>query len=159
MSAPTIKVLYIAGMRRSGSAILNNILDQIDGLFSVGEIQLVWHVLKRNWPCACGKVYRECAIWQPILEKANGAAGLPDVEALAAAAERLRHRIPALWSGRLLRFVGVGAGRLPFVGQDEVRIAPTHAVYGNPRVASRSGVIPLRIDNAWRASLSRLSGG
>jgi hypothetical protein len=147
MSAPTIKGLYIAGMRRSGSTILNNILDQIDGLFSVGGIQPVWHVLKRNWSCACGKVYQECAIWQPILEKAYGAA------------ERLRRRIPALWSGRLLAFVGVEAGRFPFVGQNEARITPTHAVYGNPRVASRSGVIPLRVDDAWRASLSRLSGG
>jgi hypothetical protein len=287
MSTPTIKVLYIAGMRRSGSTILNNILDQIDGLFSVGEIQLIWHMLKRSRACACGKVYQECEAWQPILEEAYGAAGQPDVDRLAAVVERLRYQIPALragrlnpaladyagaveklyraiqdvtgcrvivdsskspvygyllqhipslevyvlhlvrdsravaysvirslnerdpakrhagnlpttrlgliaewmlanalsmrllWPGkreqstylrlryedviaepeptirRLLEFVGVEAERLPFANQNEVRITPTHAVYGNPRVASRSGTIPLRVDNAWTASLSR----
>ena len=36
------KVLYIAGWGRSGTTILGNILGQVEGMFSVGEIRFLW---------------------------------------------------------------------------------------------------------------------
>jgi len=38
---PTARVLYIAGWGRSGSTILDNVLGQVDGFFSAGELMFL----------------------------------------------------------------------------------------------------------------------
>ena len=53
-----LKVLYIAGEGRSGSTILGNILSQIDGFFSVGEMHHIWdRGFIENWRCSCGATF------------------------------------------------------------------------------------------------------
>lgn len=37
-----VKVLYIAGWGRSGSTILDNVLGQVEGFFSGGELSYLW---------------------------------------------------------------------------------------------------------------------
>lgn len=49
-----IKVLYLAGWSRSGSTILSNILGEINGFFSTGEITYIWQRgLIINKLCGC----------------------------------------------------------------------------------------------------------
>lgn len=68
-----MKILYIAGETRSGSTILGNILDQIDGFFFAGELLNIWrYALIEHRQCTCGKDPAECEIWKPILQKAFG---------------------------------------------------------------------------------------
>ena len=68
-----IKVLYIAGLGRSGSTLLGNVLGQVDGFVSVGEIRSIWqHGFILNKVCGCGALFSECEFWQPILDEAYG---------------------------------------------------------------------------------------
>jgi hypothetical protein len=63
------KVIYIAGAGRSGSTILDSILGQIPGFFSVGELHFIWkRGLVENRLCACGMRFAECPAWKEILE-------------------------------------------------------------------------------------------
>ncbi len=73
MTRGKIKVLYIAGSSRSGSTILGNILGQIDGFFHVGELFHIWQRgFIENWKCGCGNPFRECDVWNAVVDKAFG---------------------------------------------------------------------------------------
>jgi hypothetical protein len=73
LSDGRIKVLYVAGFGRSGSTLLGNVLGQVDGFVSVGEIRNIWlHGLIQNKVCGCGVSFKECAMWQPVLDEAFG---------------------------------------------------------------------------------------
>src|SRR5918995_1530890 len=53
--ARPVKVLYVAGLGRSGSTILANTLGQVEGFFSGGELNFIWkHALIENRLCGCG---------------------------------------------------------------------------------------------------------
>lgn len=76
-----IKVLFIAGRGRSGSTILDNILGQIDGFFSAGELRYLRNrSLIENRFCGCGNSFRKCKLWSEILGKAFMGNGQPDVQ-------------------------------------------------------------------------------
>lgn len=47
---------------------------------------------------------------------------------------------------------------LSFLGDDSVRLAPSHTVMGNP-MRMATGDIPLRTDDAWRRNLPKLQRG
>jgi hypothetical protein len=68
-----IKVLYVAGLGRSGTTLLGNILGQVNDFVSVGEIRLIWdNGLIMNKICGCGAPFWECEMWQPIFSEAFG---------------------------------------------------------------------------------------
>jgi hypothetical protein len=68
-----ITVLFIAGAGRSGSTILDNVLGQVEGLVSVGELRYVWERgLVENRLCGCGSHFRECPFWRAVLTDAFG---------------------------------------------------------------------------------------
>ena len=65
------KVLYIAGWGRSGSTILDNVLGQVDGFFSAGELMFLWRRgLIEGRLCGCGRPLRDCDVWMHILDRA-----------------------------------------------------------------------------------------
>lgn len=69
----SIKILYIAGLGRSGSTLIDSILGQTPGFFSVGEIHRLWDsgpIYDRV--CGCGVPLIECEVWSQILEEAFG---------------------------------------------------------------------------------------
>src|SRR2546423_11254588 len=63
------KILYIAGWGRSGTTLFDNILGQLDGFFSGGELRYVWE----GRLCGCGVLVSECEIWSEVLDDAFGA--------------------------------------------------------------------------------------
>ena len=66
-------MLYVAGLGRSGSTLLGNVLGQVDGFVSVGEIRLIWEYgLIQNRICGCGALFNECEMWLPVLNEAFG---------------------------------------------------------------------------------------
>jgi len=67
-----VKVIYIAGRGRSGSTLIDNILGQIPGFFSGGEIALGGRRLSERGICGCGQPIHECPVWQPVLLQAFG---------------------------------------------------------------------------------------
>lgn len=94
-----MKVLYIAGWGRSGSTILDNILGEVDGFFTGGELHQIWdRGLLQNRPCGCGAPFRECELWTRILREAFGDPGALDVHRIVAEGQtalRTRH-LPTL---------------------------------------------------------------
>ena len=83
-----VKVLYVAGLGRSGSTILANTLGQVEGFFSGGELNFIWkRALIENRLCGCGKPSRECPFWGPVF---NGEFG-GQSEELASEMMRLQY--------------------------------------------------------------------
>jgi Sulfotransferase family len=79
MSSGRIKVLYVAGFGRSGSTLLGNVLGQVEGFVSVGEVRSIWeHGLIENKVCGCGTLFEDCSFWQPVLDEAYGGMGKVD---------------------------------------------------------------------------------
>ncbi len=67
------KVLYVAGFGRSGSTLLGNVLGQVNGFVSVGELRTIWEYgLIMNKVCACGVPFKECEMWRPVIDEAFG---------------------------------------------------------------------------------------
>ena len=86
--ARPVKVLYVAGLGRSGSTILANALGQVEGFFSGGELNFIWkHTLIENRLCGCGRPARECPFWGPVFEEEFGGQS----EALAREMMRLQY--------------------------------------------------------------------
>lgn len=61
------RVLYVIGWGRSGSTLLGNLVGELPGAISVGELRLVW----KYWGtgqgvCGCGKTLRACEVWSRV---------------------------------------------------------------------------------------------
>lgn len=89
-----VKVLYIGGGGRSGSTLLNRMLGQVPGLFSMGELRYIWERgLFENQLCGCGSPFRECPFWGQVGEEAFG--GWDEVD--VAGVIRLRKAVDRPW--------------------------------------------------------------
>jgi hypothetical protein len=101
----TPRVLYIAGLGRSGSTLLTRLLGQVEGLCAVGEAHHIWRTgaprAASDELCGCGRTYAECGFWPDRL-----AAVFPQADAVPLArmrslrdqVARIRH-IPKLERG------------------------------------------------------------
>lgn len=100
MVSEKVKVLYIGGVGRSGSTLIDLIVSQADGFFSVGELRYVWtRNFQENQLCASGEPFRESPFWQKVVEEAYGGFDQIDaayVESLREKVERLRYQ-PRIW--------------------------------------------------------------
>jgi hypothetical protein len=114
--AGPVRVLFIGGLGRSGSTLLDRALGQLDGVWSVGELVHVWQRgLEENNLCGCGRRFRDCVFWRLVGEVAFGGWDTLDVGevlALKRAVDRNRYVplmvLPALWPpyrARLRRYL------------------------------------------------------
>jgi hypothetical protein len=68
-----IKVLFILGHGRSGSTLLDRMLGQLDGFFSMGELKWIWRrVVEEEVLCGCGTPFRSCPTWSAVFRQAFG---------------------------------------------------------------------------------------
>jgi len=70
MGAAAVQVLCITGWCRNGSTIIGNILNEVPGLFHVGELHFLWknaHGRGSNPWCGCGQTLAACPVWSRIL--------------------------------------------------------------------------------------------
>ena len=68
-----IKVIYIGGVGRSGSTILDRILGTIDGVSSCAEIYRIWEDgFVANQLCSCWKGVDECEFFAPLIREVIG---------------------------------------------------------------------------------------
>jgi len=105
-STPT-DVVYILGVGRSGSTLLEMILDQVDGFVSVGELRYIWRVLRDNYLCGCGHQIRACPFWNQVIEAAFGSVQACDPAALL----ELRLSVDRLWRNPQLAFPALRSRR------------------------------------------------
>lgn len=88
-------VLYVGGFGRSGSTLLERVVQASPQAISLGEVVHLW---KRgvigDELCGCGTKFSECPFWQAVGERAFGGWGTVDVDeilALQYAVDRQRH--------------------------------------------------------------------
>ena len=70
-----MKILYILGGSRTGSTIVDNILNEVDGFFSGGEVRFLWERLLEGRLCGCRRRFEDCPVWSGAL---GSAFGFPD---------------------------------------------------------------------------------
>lgn len=61
------KILFILGTSRCGSTLLDNILGQVDGFLSVGELRFLWRRMIEGRICGCGEGFDACPLWTRVL--------------------------------------------------------------------------------------------
>jgi len=90
-----VDVVYIAGSGRSGSTLLDNILGQVDGFFSAGELRYLWaRGVIEDRRCGCGQRFSRCPVWTEVLEHGRFGAYRAVADEMVAAfsrSTRVRH--------------------------------------------------------------------
>jgi hypothetical protein len=80
-----VEVLYIVGMGRSGSTVLDRILGQQPGYVSLGEADNTWrNGVFAGRTCACHEQFENCSFWQRVVD------AHPDAFSVDAAEEVVR---------------------------------------------------------------------
>lgn len=92
-----MKILYIMGSSRCGSTLVSNILGELPGFFSAGELRFLWDRAEQGRLCGCGRSVATCEIWSEVLQGTGASAG----EALSGVRRWQRdvvrlHRTPGL---------------------------------------------------------------
>lgn len=100
------RVLFIGGLGRSGTTLIEKLLNEVPGTVSVGETLHLWERGVRDHErCGCGEPFAECPRWAAIGERAFGGWDRADVDDLI----ELRWRIDRTRSiGSIVRAVRSG---------------------------------------------------
>ena len=97
-------MLYVGGLGRSGSTLIERLLGQVPGACAVGELVHLWERgVTEDERCGCGEPFSQCPFWQQVGKAAFGGWDEIDVSRVAALRSRVdRNRfIPALARGHL----------------------------------------------------------
>ncbi len=142
------RVLFIGGVGRSGSTLVDRMLGQVSGVFSIGELVHIWsRGLQRDELCGCGESFSACPFWSEVGREAFGGWDRLDphgLETLQRSVDRNRH-VP-----RLL-MPGAGGGAY---AKKLGRYADTLArIYRAVAAVSGAGVI---VDSSKHASTAAL---
>jgi len=97
------RVVFLAGLGRSGTTLLERALAELPGVEALGEVNHLWRrSLVDDELCGCGEPFSRCPHWRAVGDRAFGGwdnVDLAAVEAAQGEAMRLRH-IPGLARGR-----------------------------------------------------------
>jgi hypothetical protein len=97
-----LTVLYLGGIGRSGSTLLERMVGELPGVCSLGEVVHMWdRALRDDERCGCGLPFSACPFWQAVGERAFGGWGNVSVDRhfeLRARVDDVR-RTPALLLG------------------------------------------------------------
>jgi hypothetical protein len=67
-----MQVIYIAGAGRSGSTLLEMILGNLTGFYSIGEVRYLWEYWNKDLiPCGCKKMLSECDFWSEVMKRTH----------------------------------------------------------------------------------------
>jgi hypothetical protein len=67
-----MKILYILGGSRTGSTLVDNVLNEVDGFFSGGEIRFLWERILEGRLCGCRERFEDCPVWSRALKSGFG---------------------------------------------------------------------------------------
>ena len=98
------RVVYLGGLGRSGTTLVERLLGELPSVCALGEIVHLWQRdIRDNERCGCGSRFSACTFWKRVGELAFGHWSNVDVDrvhALRDVVERTRH-IPRLAAARL----------------------------------------------------------
>ena len=102
------RVVFLGGLGRSGSTLLERMLGELPGVTCLGEVVHLWQrALRSDERCGCGAPFSGCPFWQEVGRRAFGGWDRLDAEevlALKHRVDRTRH-VPRLGLPRLRRAV------------------------------------------------------
>jgi hypothetical protein len=67
-----LQILYIAGVPRTGSTVLGQLLSNVPGVIFVGELNFFWRRFAHAEVCSCGQPLPECPFWSAVVREAYG---------------------------------------------------------------------------------------
>ncbi|MCW2882760.1 MAG: hypothetical protein JWQ95_6860 [Sphaerisporangium sp.] len=98
-----VRVIFVGGLGRSGTTLLERLLGEVPGIAPLGEVVHLWERgVTAHEPCGCGEPLTSCPFWRRVGLRAFGgwSPGLADrVLTLRRRVDRTRH-IPALAARR-----------------------------------------------------------
>ncbi len=98
------RVLYLGGLGRSGTTLVERLLGELPSVCALGEIVHLWQRdVLNDERCGCGARFSACTFWKRVGERAFGGWGNVDVarvHALRDVVERTRHS-PRLATGQM----------------------------------------------------------
>ena len=60
-------IIYIAGVGRSGSTLLDRTLGSAEGMCTLGELNAIWSFgYNENVVCSCGETFYKCTFWTQV---------------------------------------------------------------------------------------------
>lgn len=63
------RLIFIAGWGRSGTTLLDNLLNIHSDVFSTGELASIWRLgILEGYICGCGRRVLECPVWADVLD-------------------------------------------------------------------------------------------
>jgi Sulfotransferase family len=77
------QLLYVAGIPRSGSTVLGQLLGEIPGVTFVGELTYFWRRFAQAELCSCGRPLPDCPFWSAVVGQAYGKLTLARARQLA----------------------------------------------------------------------------
>lgn len=96
---PATTVLFIGGMPRSGSTLLDLLLGQLPGYCDVGELYYLWASgVVRNELCSCAVPFHDCEFWQRVGKEAYGGWDRVDVRRVLELQRRVDTTAGLLWA-------------------------------------------------------------
>jgi hypothetical protein len=98
-----LQILYIAGIPRTGSTVLGQILRDVPGVAFVGELNFFWRRFAHAEVCSCGRPLPDCPFWSAVVREAYGKVVPGQAEQLAELERHVLRRqfaltlAPAAW--------------------------------------------------------------
>lgn len=81
--SPGPTVAYLGGLGRSGSTLLERLLDRVPGVTALGEVTHLWERgLRDDERCGCGEAFSRCPFWIAVGQAAWGGWDHLDVQAV-----------------------------------------------------------------------------
>ncbi|MBB2913361.1 hypothetical protein FHS43_004665 [Streptosporangium becharense] len=115
------RVVFLGGLGRSGTTLLERLLGEVPGVAPLGEVVHLWsRSVLANESCGCGERFGTCPFWDKVGARAFGGWSgeiAHRMLALRSRVDRTRH-IPVL--ARLLAEEQAGTGRWPAPGTAEL---------------------------------------
>ncbi|WP_240506177.1 sulfotransferase family protein [Thermoactinospora rubra] len=138
------RVIFLGGLGRSGTTLLERLLGALPAVAPLGEVVHLWaRGVLADEPCGCGEAFGGCPFWREVGERAFGGWPAP----LARRMLGLRHRVDR-------------TRRIPFVGHPSLEeyVAGYRRVYTAAAEIAGARVV---VDSSKHASLAfcLLSGG
>ncbi|MEV0591697.1 sulfotransferase family protein [Nonomuraea cavernae] len=67
------RVVFLGGLGRSGSTLLERLLGELPGVAPLGEVAHLWaRGVLAGEPCGCGEPFPDCPFWRKVGERAFG---------------------------------------------------------------------------------------
>jgi hypothetical protein len=98
-SVEPTRIVFIVGMGRSGTTLLELLLGRLQGWVAGGELRRYWHgESTQGWLCGCGRRLADCDLWRQVRAELRRGGILPDEypRFLALQASHLRLRPAAM---------------------------------------------------------------